>query len=240
MILPAKILLTGAAALLLAQPACGATQAVAVIDDGYANKVLRKIMDTGKLKVSRAMEIRLSLDDAGHLLECRGSAGGDATAACAAAKAASPFGTPPYGLPTYVTIALWGGQTAAAAPKAAKQAQANAAPAGPGASQKAAPQAAASRSAYLNKIRRELRNSIYIPEKTRPGSYQATARIKLDSQGKILESSIIKGSGDSLLDKYVLQGIHRADSVTPPPADLEEPIDITFKLARRAPAQASQ
>ncbi|MBD5641395.1 MAG: TonB C-terminal domain-containing protein [Desulfovibrio sp.] len=213
------------AAWLLAAPAAhAASQAAAVIDDGYAGKVLNRILDTGKLKFSQTMELRLSLDDSGHLLECRGTRGADATAACAAAKAASPFGTPPYGVPTYVTLAFWSGSPPAA--KADAQAKQEA---------KAVKTASkdASLNPYLTKIRTELRNAMYIPEQTKPGSYHVTARIKCDSAGKILDSAILKGSGDARLDKYVLQGIRRAGKITPPPAGAGDTFELTFTLVRR-------
>lgn len=207
-------------------PAQAATQAAAVIDDGYAGKVLNKIIDTGKLKFSQTMELRLSLDDAGHLLECRASRGVDATAACAAAKAASPFGTPPYGVPTYVTLAFWNGKPTVNKNRAASEARTEA---------RAAQVAKedASLNPYLSKIRTEIRNVTYIPEQTKPGTYHVTARIKCDGAGKILDSAILKGSGDSRLDKYVLQGIKRAGKVTPPPPGAGDTFELTFTLVRR-------
>ncbi len=215
-----------AALLLATAPVQAATQAAAVIDDGYAGKVLQKILDTGKFRFSQTMELRLSLDDAGHLLECKASKGVDATAACEAAKAASPYGTPPYGVPTYVTLAFWSGQAPAGKAQAVASARAET---------KAAQTAAkdAGLNPYLSRIRTELRNKIYIPEQTKPGAYHVTARIKCDSSGVIKDYSIIKGSGDALLDKYVLQGIRRAAKITAPPAGAGDSFDLTFNLVRR-------
>lgn len=213
------------AILAFAAPAAAVPNAAAVIDDGYAGKALQKILDTGKLKFDRKMSLRLSLDEHGHLIECQGLKGADASAACEAAKAASPFGSPPYGVPTYLMLALWSGQP----PKApAKTANAESET-----SKQAARAAKASpESAYIAKARRELRNSMYIPEQTKPGVYMVTARIKYDPSGKVLDCSILKSSGDKTLDRYCLQGIRRAGKIPPPPTGTPDPLDITFKLIR--------
>lgn len=207
--------------LLFGASANAAPMAAAVVDDGYASKVMEKILKTGKLKFGQKMDLRLSLDDQGHLLECRASKGGDAQAACAAAKAASPFGTPPYGVPTYVTLALWTGQPPSKTQEK-KQPTENAS-----AETKVSP------AAWIANVRRTLRNSIYIPEKTKPGTYHVTAQISYDQAGKILDSSIVKSSGDKLLDKYCLQGIKRAGQIPPPPAGTGMTTDVTFTLTRR-------
>lgn len=86
---------------------------------------------------------------------------------------------------------------------------------------------------YISTVVWKLRNSMYIPAQTKPGTYHATAQVRLNSAGKILDESILKGSGDALLDKYVLQGIRRAGSVTPPPAGLGDTLDLTFTLTRQ-------
>ena len=193
-------------------------QAVSVVDDGYAGGVLKKIVNTGKLKFDRSLELRLSLDDRGHLLECRASNPVEAEQACAAAKAASPFGTPPYGVPTFVTLALW------AQPKELKTAQ------------KQTGQAAAKKganTAYLDKVRRELRNAMYVPAQAKPGTYHVTTLIRIEPSGKILDCSIVKGSGDELLDRYCLQGIKRAGKVPQPPAGTGSNLEVTFTLTRQ-------
>lgn len=86
---------------------------------------------------------------------------------------------------------------------------------------------------YISSVVWKLRNSMYIPAQTKPGTYHATAQVRLNSAGKILDESILKSSGDALLDKYVLQGIRRAGSVTPPPAGLGDTLDLTFTLTRQ-------
>lgn len=212
----ARLLITGILSILLASPARGAVQGASVIDDGYAGKVLQKILETAKINLSQRTDLRLSLDDQGHIVDCKAVKGKDSKAVCAAAASAAPFGTPPYGVPVSILLALWPGQNGQTATRQAESATI----------------AAGTNAKYLDQIRRQIRNSIYIPEKTKPGTYHATARIKLDKGGKILESSLLKGSGDKLLDKYVLQGITRAAAVAPPPDGKTGTVDLTFTLIR--------
>lgn len=198
------------------------TRAAAVVDDGYAGRVLLKIMKSfsGKVAQGQRLEAKLYVDAEGKYLEC-GSLKGDTKALCQAAKNASPYGDPPYGVPTEIVIAVWAGKQPVAAPAEAEN------------KQNTAKQTGAVDSKYLNKIRRELRNAMYIPAKTKPGTYHATVRISCDAAGKILQSSIVKSSGDSLLDKYVLQGIKRAGAITAPPKGSPETFDLTFTLVRQ-------
>jgi len=196
------------------------TRAAAVVDDGYAGSALQKIMEKYNAAGAQRQEAKLYLDSEGKLLDCR-TLKGDVKALCQAARSAAPFGEPPYGVPTSIVVAVWTGKPEQAA-KNAQKAKTEA----PHAGQKAAD------SKYLANARRQLRNAMYIPEKTKPGTYHLTARIKCDPEGKILDSSILKGSGDSLLDKYALQGIHRAGAVDPPPAGMGGTFDVTFTLKR--------
>ncbi len=196
--------------------AMASARAAAVVDDGYAGNALQKIMEkyaSGSAGGGR-LEAKLFLDEEGRLLDCR-TLKGDTKSLCQAAKNSAPFGEPPYGVPTSIVVAVWQG-------KDSGQKAVNA---------KARPAAAAD-AKYLDSVRRQLRNAMYIPEKTKPGAYTVTARVKCDASGKILDSSITKGSGDSLLDRYVLQGIRRAGKIAPPPQGMGESFDITFKLKR--------
>ena len=182
---------------------------------------------------------------------------------CAAVREAAPFGTPPYGMPLDVYFSFWTGQPkgkAQAAPQAVAQAQSGAdsgsraaalaqeAAAGTQPSQRADTSSAQTSSGsswkaqdkydaryqkYLNQVVWKLRNAMYIPAETRPGTYYATAQVRCNSAGKILDASLLKSSGDTRLDKYVLQGIRRAGSVAPPPAGLGDTLDLTFTLTRQ-------
>ena len=86
---------------------------------------------------------------------------------------------------------------------------------------------------YISKVVWKLRNAMYIPAQTKPGTYHATAQVRYNSAGTILDASLLKGSGDAMLDKYVLQGIRRAGSVPTPPAGLGDTLDLTFTLTRQ-------
>lgn len=88
-------------------------------------------------------------------------------------------------------------------------------------------------SKYFFTITRNLRNAMFIPAETAPGTYYATVRLDVDAAGAIKKSTLLQGSGDKLLDRFVLQGIRRAGSVTPPPAGLGNTLDVTFTLVRR-------
>lgn len=86
---------------------------------------------------------------------------------------------------------------------------------------------------YLSGVVWELRNAIFIPAETAPGTYYATVRLFLEPSGAIKKATLLQSSGDKLLDRFVLQGIRRANSVPPPPAGLGATLEITFTLARR-------
>ncbi|WP_298029949.1 TonB family protein [uncultured Desulfovibrio sp.] len=86
---------------------------------------------------------------------------------------------------------------------------------------------------YISTITQNLRNAMLIPAETAPGTYYATVRLNVDAAGAIKKSTLLQGSGDKLLDKFVLQGIRRAGSVTPSPSGLGNTLDITFTLVRR-------
>ena len=73
---------------------------------------------------------------------------------------------------------------------------------------------------------------MYIPSEKKPVTYHVTVLLHVESRGQILDSSIVKGSGDQRLDKYCLQGIKRAGKIAPPPAGMGENIELTFALTR--------
>lgn len=86
---------------------------------------------------------------------------------------------------------------------------------------------------YLSGVARDLRNAMFIPAETAPGTYYATVRLLLEPTGAIKKATLLESSGDKLLDRFVLQGIRRANSVPPPPTGLGASLEITFTLVRR-------
>lgn len=218
-------------------------------DDGYSGRILDKIVAKWKAPKqkmgSHRLKLILSVDGDGRLLDCRvqkssGLDGFDA-AVCDAAKAASPYGTPPYGMPATLYFSFWSGGVSQDEPEKrrapwdilddrsgpAAKAPAEAAPAA------ASPAAAKAAKSYEAKITRELRNSMYVPKEAKPGVYHVSVSIECDRQGKILSSKILKGSNDARVDKYVMQGIARAGRVSPPPEALGNKFDLTFTMIRQ-------
>lgn len=85
---------------------------------------------------------------------------------------------------------------------------------------------------YLSRVSWALRQAIAIPAEIRPGTYYATVRLRLASDGTIREQTMVQGSGEAQLDKYVLRGVRRAGKVEAPPRGLPPQVDITFTLVR--------
>ena len=154
------------------------------------------------------------------------SAAPAATATAAPAQAPAPADTHAQAAALAAATAT-GGATATAAAAAPKSAAASSS------SAKAQDKYDSRFQKYISQVVWKLRNAMYIPAQTKPGTYHATAQVRYDSAGKILDASILKGSGDALLDKYVLQGIRRAGSVPQPPAGLGDTLDLTFTLTRQ-------
>lgn len=88
-------------------------------------------------------------------------------------------------------------------------------------------------SKYLRRITWDLRNSMFVPAETMPGKYYATVKISCDKQGKILSSDLIKGTGDAIMDKYVMAGIKRAKRIVPPPPGYGNTFELIFSLVRK-------
>lgn len=182
--------------------------------------------------------------------------------ACEAVKATESYGTPPYSMPIDVYLAFWTGvprakasaapqmpaapQTPAAQPGTATPPAVTAPPAAP-AHQGITPSPASvpatssgiAQDAYGPQFKRyfsnvvwKLRNAIFIPVESKPGTYRVTVRLDVDTAGNIKHYDIVSGSGDERLDKYVRQGIKRAGSIPPPPAGLGATMDVTLTLTR--------
>lgn len=88
-------------------------------------------------------------------------------------------------------------------------------------------------SKYFSRIVHKLRDATFIPIETVPGTYYATVRLNVDAQGNIKNSTLMQSSGDTKLDKYVLQGIKRAQVIEAPPQGLSKVFDVTLTLVRQ-------
>lgn len=182
--------------------------------------------------------------------------------ACEAVKATESYGTPPYSMPIDVHLSFWTGtprarSTPAAAPQPPAAPAGSTAPSappaltappeGPAAHQGITPSPASvpatssgiAQDAYGPQFKRyfsnvvwKLRNAIFIPVESKPGTYRVTVRLDVDTAGNIKHYDIVSGSGDERLDKYVRQGIKRAGSIPPPPAGLGSTMDVTLTLTR--------
>ena len=206
------------------------------------------------------LRVRVSLDGRGRVLSCDPVRASGYPAldisACEAVKATESYGTPPYSMPIDVYLAFWTGTPRAKSAPAAAQPQTARMPAAPAA---AAPQetpaahqgitpspasvpatsSGIAQDAYGPQFKRyfsnvvwKLRNAIFIPVESKPGTYRVTVRLDVDTAGNIKHYDIVSGSGDERLDKYVRQGIKRAGSIPPPPAGLGTTMDVTLTLTR--------
>lgn len=178
---------------------------------------------------------------------------------CEAAKKLGKLDTPPYAMPIDVHLAFWSGTprrapaqqgtiTVSPSGQAVVQAAAPAAPAAPApvVEPPAAPPRAAtaggSRMAqdayaiqfhgYLNKVARQLREASFVPVEAPRGSYYVTVRLTVAKNGAITNYEIVQSSGNDRIDTYVRQGVKRAGKVTPPPAGLASPFDVTLTMVR--------
>ena len=178
---------------------------------------------------------------------------------CEAARKLGKLDTPPYAMPIDVHIAFWSG-TPRRAP--AQQGTITVSPSGPAVVQTAAPaapaapapvveppvtktpaaQAGGSRLAqdayaiqfhgYLNKVARQLREASFVPVEAPRGTYYVTVRLTVAKNGAITNYEIVQSSGNDRIDTYVRQGVKRAGKVSPPPAGLATPFDVTLTMVR--------
>lgn len=312
-------------------PAPGASLVAAGQDDGYSGAVMDKVVGKWKppaqLKGDFRLKMLLSLDGEGNVADCkiRKSSGLQAldVSACAAARAAAPFGQPPYGMPADIHFSFWTGGATGLQPEAKEVADATHAraasenarvaneraramaedaakksgktlnspvPAEDGArthpdtkktiDKKIAPKTVAEKSSpspapqpatpitpgeapkntasstpprtnapaldeserdrrYISRITWTLRNAMYVPVQTKPGVYHATVRLTCDPSGAIISREIVKGTGDTLLDQYILEGITRAGKVSPPPPGLGDNMELTFTFVRKRSQRAA-
>lgn len=210
---------------------------------------------------NRMVRVRISVDGAGNVVGCTptrrsGLPALDASV-CEAAKKIGKLGTPPYAMPVDVHFAFWSG-----APKgeaAAPQGTITVTPAPQGGGQAAGapaqpvvepPRAAAPTPptadgrrmaqdayaiqfhGYLGKVARQLREASFVPVEAPRGTYYVTVRLTVAKNGAITNYEIVQSSGNDRIDTYVRQGVKRAGKVSPPPAGLASPFDVTLTMVR--------
>ena len=85
---------------------------------------------------------------------------------------------------------------------------------------------------YLNKVARQLREASFVPVEAPRGTYYVTVRLTVAKNGAITNYEIVQSSGNDRIDTYVRQGVKRAGKVSPPPAGLATPFDVTLTMVR--------
>jgi TonB family protein len=86
---------------------------------------------------------------------------------------------------------------------------------------------------YVSNIHWHLLTAVIIPAETAPGEYHATVQLRINADGSVAKYELVRGTGDALLDKYVLRGVGRAGNLPPPPPAFDNPVELTFTLRRR-------
>ncbi len=244
-----KFILSVCMGFILSSPVNAASIATAGQDDGYSGRILDKIVSKWKIprqaRGDYRLKLILSVDGDGRLLDCRvQNSSGLKTldnSVCEAAKAASPYGSPPYGMPATVYFSFWSGAAGGGQSESVARSGAESQSRSVSTRKSDAPQAQhentgainKKKQRYISKITKELRNSIYIPVETRPGVYHVSAQIECDRQGNIISSNITKPCNDARLNKYVLQGIRRAKKVSPPEEAFGNKFNLNFTLVRQ-------
>lgn len=265
-------------------PALAANIAVADASNGYAAKILQKIVTLWTPPISLTknyyLTLRVGINEKGEVQDCTPThTSGTNTldvSTCTAVRKGGPYGTPPYGLPIDVHLAFWTGtpkkestipsiEVSSEQPKAARHNTSNetlqraealaretekvphkSTPAmldsgltaeemeldmNPNSSI-AQDKYGVQYKKYFSRLVWALRNAIFIPAETKPGTYYATVHLVLGETGSIKKQNIVTSSGDKLLDKYVLQGIRRQGKVEAPPKGLSHDLDVTLTLKR--------
>lgn len=236
-----------------APAAFAAAIAAADHQEGYAGVVLGKLCeiwtppaDTG----NRMVRVRISVNGDGSVLGCtptqRSGVPALDASVCEAAKKLGKLETPPYAMPIDVHLAFWSGTprpapaqqgtiTVSPSGQAAAQPGKQAAPAAPaasGGSRMAQDAYAIQFHNYLNKVARQLREASFVPVEAPRGSYYVTVRLTVAKNGAITNYEIVQSSGNDRIDTYVRQGVKRAGKVSPPPAGLASPFDVTLTMVR--------
>lgn len=249
---------TPAAALAAAVAAADHQEGYAGVVLGKLCEIWTPPADTG----NRMVRVRISVNGDGSVLGCtptqRSGVPALDASVCEAAKKLGKLETPPYAMPIDVHLAFWSGtprpapaqqgtitvspsgqaaaqpgkQAAPAAPAPVVEPPAAAAPAASGGSRMAQDAYAIQFHNYLNKVARQLREASFVPVEAPRGSYYVTVRLTVAKNGAITNYEIVQSSGNDRIDTYVRQGVKRAGKVSPPPAGLASPFDVTLTMVR--------
>lgn len=249
---------TPAAALAAAIAAADHQEGYAGVVLGKLCEIWTPPADTG----NRMVRVRISVNGDGSVLGCtptqRSGVPALDASVCEAAKKLGKLETPPYAMPIDVHLAFWSGtprpapaqqgtitvspsgqaaaqpgkQAAPAAPAPVVEPPAAAAPAASGGSRMAQDAYAIQFHNYLNKVARQLREASFVPVEAPRGSYYVTVRLTVAKNGAITNYEIVQSSGNDRIDTYVRQGVKRAGKVSPPPAGLASPFDVTLTMVR--------
>lgn len=259
---PARLLAPLLALGLWAVPGEAPAAAIAAVDhqEGFSGVVLGKICEVWAPPANagnRMVRVRISVDGAGNVVGCTPTRRSGLPAlddsVCEAAKKIGKLGTPPYAMPIDVHFAFWSGtpRLAPAAPAqgsitVSQSAPAAQAPARPVTEPPQAPAPVATTDGqlkaqdayaiqfheYLNKVARQLREASFVPVEAPRGTYHVTVRLTVAKNGAITHYEIVQSSGNDRIDTYVRQGVKRAGKVSPPPAGLASPFDVTLTMVR--------
>lgn len=255
---PVRLLAPLLALALWALPGEAPAAAIAAVDhqEGFSGVVLGKICEVWAPPANagnRMVRVRISVDGSGNVIGCTPTQRSGLPAlddsVCEAAKKIGKLGTPPYAMPIDVHFAFWSGTPRLAPAQGSITVSQSAPAAAPAQPVVEPPQAAApatradgSRKAqdayasqfhdYLDKVARQLREASFVPVEAPRGTYHVTVRLTVSKNGAITHYDVVQSSGNDRIDTYVRQGVKRAGKVSPPPAGLASPFDVTLTMVR--------
>lgn len=85
---------------------------------------------------------------------------------------------------------------------------------------------------YAHLVRWTIREAMIIPAELPLGVYTFTISIRLSEKGEITKATLSYPSGNTLMDKYAMQGIKRVQALPPPPAKKLQDLHLTFIVQR--------
>lgn len=190
---------------------------------GYSDQVLEKVVRHWNPPVDnteRKVRVRVRVDGDGKLIRCDPVASSSLAAmdkaACAAVREAGNFGTPPYGLPLDVHLTFLSSKpaTSSQAPHTEVRPE--------------SPEAK-----YTATVTARIRPQVIVPSKLADGTYTVRAEVRVDGDGRITQSRILRRSSNADLDNAVMRALSRADKMPIPPNKGTQ--DVTLVLTFKKP-----